>query len=93
MSDTYLEATISRFPAFADVIAELYRDDPNVRSVYQEKEVADVARSHWEDMPDRATEYGQILECLENEFLDTVSKGSGSGPPQSAPNALHNLKE
>ncbi|TDL91008.1 hypothetical protein [Meridianimarinicoccus aquatilis] len=93
MSDTHLEATISRFRAFADVIAELYRDDPNVRSVCQEKEVADVARSRWEDMPDRAKEYGQVLECLENEFLDTVSKGIGSGPPQSAPNALHNLKE
>ncbi len=77
MSDTYLQALISRFPALERAIARLHRDDPDFRSVCEEMEMAATARAHWRDMPDRAEEYGRILERLEKEFLEAVSRDNG----------------
>ncbi|WP_424931870.1 hypothetical protein [Amaricoccus macauensis] len=93
MSDTHLEALISRFPAFADVIAGLHRDDPSFRSVCEEMQMAAIARSHWRDMPDHAEEFARIVERLEQEFLDAVRNENGSGLPRSAPGMLRSVKK
>jgi hypothetical protein len=77
MSDTYLEALTSRFPTLERVIEQLHRDDPEFRSVCEEMEMAEMARARWKDMPDRAEEYGRILERLEKEFLDAVGLDNG----------------
>jgi hypothetical protein len=77
MADTYLEALTSRFPTLECAIAQLHRDDPKFRSVCEEMEMAEMARARWKDMPDRAEEYGRILERLEKEFLDAVVKDNG----------------
>lgn len=74
MADAYLQAVIWRFPQAEDVIRALHRDDPDFRSICEELAIAATARERWKDMPERAIEYGQILERLQDELLDRLNK-------------------
>lgn len=74
MPDTYSKTLISRFPTLARAFARLHRDDPEFRSVCEEMEMAERAQARWSHMPDRAEEYRRILERLEKEFLDAVTR-------------------
>lgn len=74
MAHDYLQTLISRFPRLGPSITRLHRDDPEFRSICEEMEMADAARARWRDMPDRADEYHRIIDRLQDEFLDHLTR-------------------
>ena len=74
MADSYIETLIWRFPRLEMSIRTLHRDDAEFRSICEKMELAEIARQRCSDMPDRADEYRQIYDRLQDEFLDHLTR-------------------
>lgn len=74
VDDKYLQTLSRRYPNLELSITRLYRADNEFRSICEELEMAEAARDRWRDMPQRADEYQRIVDRLQNEFLDYLTR-------------------
>ncbi len=83
MPNAYLKILIAQLPSLEFCISRLHRDDPEFRSICEEMEMADAARTRWQHMPERTSEYQEICDRLRDEFLDHLSRHTGDAVQRS----------
>ena len=69
----FLRKLIGRYPERELEILKLSRDNPVFQSICEEIEMAEAAEMRWKDVPERASEYREIIDRLQDEFLEHLN--------------------